>query len=227
LLGPYEIIKEIGEESFSGSEYFNPFVLDEKLYWESLFKQKISDLLWEMTAEIAAGDNGFALTGDQYRKISKDYVQKEFSQDGGLDGVLHWILMDKAIYFEPLTLSENGNKDFYRVYLKEDLNLLRKNPNLFDDSIDKYLETLESKFVKGYRIGNVCKKVIGEIGAKRLPENEYHEMVKRAAQDEFLYNPNAYVEEAEQELKEKVKDMVIWNQEKKKQKTKMFKISPA
>lgn len=145
MLGQYEIIKEIGEESFSGSEYFDPMIFDEKVYWEKVFKQKISDLLWGITGEIAAGDNDFALTGDQYLKLQRNRAKKEFPQDGALDNVLHRILMDKAIKFDPVMFPENGNKDFYRVYLKEDLRILRENPNLFDELIDKYSETIKSR----------------------------------------------------------------------------------
>jgi hypothetical protein len=145
LLGQYEIIKEIGEESFSGSEYFDPMIFDEKVCWEKLFKQKISDLLWGITREIASGDNDFAFTGDQYLKLQRNRAKKEFPQYGALDNVLHWILMDNAIGFEPVMFPENGNKDFYRVYLKEDLRILRENPNLFDELIDKYSETIKSR----------------------------------------------------------------------------------
>ncbi|MCX6814600.1 MAG: hypothetical protein NTY20_03060 [Candidatus Aenigmarchaeota archaeon] len=145
MLGQYEIIKEIGEESLSGSECFDPLVFDEKLYWEKVFKQKISDLLWEITGEIASGYNEFALTGDQYLKLQRNRVKKQFSQDGALDNVLHWILMDKAITFDPVMFPEYGNKDFYRVYLKEDLRILRENPNLFDELVDKYSETIKSR----------------------------------------------------------------------------------
>jgi hypothetical protein len=143
-----ERIEEIGEDSFSGSEYLDPSIFDEKLYWEIVFKQKISGLLWKITAEIAAGDNGFALTGDQYRKVQRDYVKKEFPQDGSLDNVLHWILMDRTMNFEPVMFPENGNKEFYRVYLKDGLNILRKNPGIFDDLIDKYAETMKSRIFR-------------------------------------------------------------------------------
>ena len=145
-----QISKEIGEDSFSGSEYFDPLVLDEKAYWEKVFRQTISNLCWEIAAEIAAGDNGFALTSNQYREIQRDCAARAFPQDGTLGNVLHWILMDKVMYFEPVNFPENGNKDFYRVYLKEDLNLLRKNPVIFDELIDRYSETMKSR-IFGYR----------------------------------------------------------------------------